>query len=304
MSLFCNRFVLNLCAAFLVVLVSVAGANENNADSKTGSDGKVEEADELNAELTSAHDLLSDREFEKFQPGQPKDELLKKFQWRGNLVEAATHDGKAISLITYRLFTDAPDGVSGESVLAVFVNGKFEKFVSWPDGPTPQFAVGEFPLVVHALKSKPISLSDLKKLSNARGSQPDPGLTVTWLLFGRAVIAANERRIKSMKEEYLRNAKLRDQYNASRLEIGMNEQEVENVLQAKPIESGAVKGGMFKIYGSTESVGEIGPHLHYSNVLILFEDGKVKGIYSDGLVPGGKQGLQTMRMWFSNLPPK
>jgi hypothetical protein len=81
---------------------------------------------------------------------------------------------------------------------------------------------------------------------------------------------------------------LRDQFNAARLKIGMTESDVESVLKAKPIETGDVEAGSFKIFGSTESF-DIRPDLHYANVLAVFKDGKLIGVYSSGRAPGGKQ---------------
>ena len=59
----------------------------------------------------------------------------------------------------------------------------------------------------------------------------------------------------------------------------MSEAEVEGVFKAKPLESGKVETGFFKVYGSNESFN-IDPALLYSNVLVLYKDGKASVIYA------------------------
>jgi hypothetical protein len=83
----------------------------------------------------------------------------------------------------------------------------------------------------------------------------------------------------------------------------MTQEEVQSLLEAKPIESGHVEAGDFRIYGSTQTFN-ITPDVHYSNILVLFTEGKVTGIYSGALVPGGGLGLQEMREWFIDLPSR
>ena len=118
-------------------------------------------------------------------------------------------------------------------------------------------------------------------------SQADPGLTAAWLLLRPAIEAASS-------EELKKNAKLRDQYNASRLKLGMTEREVESALNAKPIEMGEAAAGSWRLYGSTESLN-ITEYLHYSNVLALFRAGKLSGVYSGYTVPGGADGIRSLR---------
>ena len=77
--------------------------------------------------------------------------------------------------------------------------------------------------------------------------------------------------------------------------------EVEGIVKAKPVESAAVQAGTVNIYGSTESPSAF-PLLHYSNILVLIAHGRVTGIYSGTMVPGGTHGLQEMREWFVDLP--
>jgi hypothetical protein len=139
--------------------------------------------------------------------------------------------------------------------------------------------VGDFPPLIGAIESKPVSLRDIeeeiKAKHRARPSQTgDPGLTIVYLLFGGEA---------GRKKVFERNAKLRDQFNASRLKIGLTESEVESVLRAKPIKEGKVEAGRYKLYGSNELLNVLG-YEHYSNILILFRDGKVSGIYSGSTV--------------------
>jgi hypothetical protein len=107
-------------------------------------------------------------------------------------------------------------------------------------------------------------------------------------------MAAHRRDLK-------RNAALRDRFNASRLKLGMSVSEVESVLAAKPIEAGAIKSGFFQLYGSTQSL-DVMPALHYSNILVVFRQDKVSGIYSGSMAPGGKHGIERMHTFFVDLP--
>jgi thiol-disulfide isomerase/thioredoxin len=74
-------------------------------------------------------------------------------------------------------------------------------------------------------------------------------------------------------------------------------------INAKPLRSGEVKAGSFKVYGSAESF-DITAYLHYSNVLVLFREGKVAGIYSGWDIPGGEEGLRRIRDGFIYLLPQ
>jgi hypothetical protein len=122
--------------------------------------------------------------------------------------------------------------------------------------------------------------------------QTDLGLTAAWIVLGQGIQAARAPQLK-------KNAELRDQFNAARLKIGMTDPEVEATLKAKPIDSGEVEAGSFKIYGSTERFDIA--YDHYSNIFVLLKEGRVIGIYSGELVHGGAR-RNELRQWFSDLP--
>jgi hypothetical protein len=76
-----------------------------------------------------------------------------------------------------------------------------------------------------------------------------------------------------------RNVALRDQFNVARVSIGMTEAEVESAFGAKPLESGKVDEGDYKLYGVFGEYNNDLPFwLHFSNVLIVFRDGKANTI--------------------------
>ena len=245
-------------------------------------------------ELMSANSLLGAGDYEKFRPGRSRADVLNDVQWRGNFVEATTYEGKSVSVISYGLF-GGPFSDHGTAVLAIFVDDKFEKFVRWPKGDA-KIAVGDFSILVRALESDPVSSLDLEIEMNSKSGVPkqiDLGLTATWLLFGERVEAARATGLK-------KNAVLRDQFNAARLKLGMTQAEVETLLKAKPIDSGQVEAGSFKIYGGTESF-DITADLHYSNIFVVLKEGRLTGIYSGEMVPGGDQGLRQTRESFIGL---
>ncbi|HUG94344.1 MAG TPA: hypothetical protein VML55_26170, partial [Planctomycetaceae bacterium] len=230
--------------------------------------------------------------------GRSMDDILNDIQWRGNCEMTTEYNGKSITAISYSVVRR--DGGIGDSIWAIFVDGRFQKFVPWPEwGDRRTLKVGDFFLLIQAFQSEPLNISDLGEAKKAELEPPeqiDPGLTAVWLLLRKGVEAAQRRDLK-------RNAELRDQFNASRLSIGMTVSEVESVLKAKPMEAGAIEAGSFRIYGSTESL-DAPEILHYSNILVLFQEGTVSGIYSGSMVRGGKHGLEQMREWFVDLPPR
>ena len=89
-----------------------------------------------------------------------------------------------------------------------------------------------------------------------------------------------------------------NQFNAARLKIGMTESETEAVLKAKPLESGKVEAGDYKIYGSNESFN-INYPLRFSNILLVFTGGKLSVIRS---IPSGAEWRQELGEMFSDLP--
>jgi hypothetical protein len=79
-------------------------------------------------------------------------------------------------------------------------------------------------------------------------------------------------------EDLKRNTELRDQFNPARLKIGMTDEEVETVLKAMALQTATRDGVPYKIYGSDEKFNIEG-WLHYSNIWIVFKDGKVSFIH-------------------------
>jgi hypothetical protein len=259
-------------------------------------DGNAEQgaANETPAEVNSASSLLDPSDYNTFRPGRPKADVLNDVQWRGNFEFASEIDEQRVEAISYGLL-GGPLSERGTSILAIFIDDKFEKFVPWPTGDA-KIKIGDFGILARAVESKSVAASDLEKEAAARPAtrtHVDPGLTALWHRHQGKIKAARAPALK-------RNVELRDQFNAARLELGMTVEDVESVIKSKPFQSGKVHAGDLRIYGTAESL-DIPNDLHYSNILVLFRDNKVIGIYSGGLVPGG-DGLQKMRSWFVDLP--
>jgi hypothetical protein len=237
------------------------------------------------ADPPSANYLIESNDYQAFRAGRSMDDILKEIQWRGNFQEAGEHKGNRIYAISYGLLGGPFKSGGGTVVWAIFVNEKFEKIVDWPDWDGKPIEIGDHRRLIKATESEAINIPELIKERQAAAEPPsksDPGLTVVWLLFGRATESA-------WKKEYSKNAKVRDQYNACRLRIGMTETDVDSVLRSKPVHTGQLKDGVFKIYGSNESFGQLNSDVHYSNVLVIFHENKVTGVYRLG---GGEKGLQ------------
>jgi hypothetical protein len=154
--------------------------------------------------------------------------------------------------------------------------------------------VMDYGLLVRAVESEPVNVVDLHKKLNAEPavpSQTDAGLTAVFLGLKPALSVKWDR-------EFKKNAALRDQFNASRLRIGMVEQEVESVLKAKPLESGRVDAGAYRIYGSNESFDITSP-LHFANIVVVFDKGKASVVRG---VTAGYEWRHELGKMFNDLP--
>jgi hypothetical protein len=258
--------------------------------------------------------FLSRDDLAAFRAHRPKAEVLKDVQWRGNFVMASRVDEKNIYAISYQLFSNNPYG-GGASVYAIFVDEQFIKFVKWFRGDfvdvpyngstwsrPKRIKTGNDSWLVRAAASTPANLSELEKeareearQSDNRDSSIDPGLTVVFLgLKATGVLG------KPTERDYQRNLELRDQFNASRLELGMTPAQVEAIFKAKPLETGKVPAGDYQIYGSDES-SKLGHPMRFTNVLVLFQKSKATFVY--GTWPG--DGWRSELEWlFLDLPVK
>ncbi|MGO8690553.1 MAG: hypothetical protein ACLQLG_13100 [Thermoguttaceae bacterium] len=261
----------------------------------------------LHTKPASADYCLDASDIEKFRPERSKNDILKDVQWGGDFEEATEYEGKNVSAISYGLF-GGPYRVGGRAVWAIFVGDKFKKFVRWPEWDQEEviddsgkrrsrakpIKIGDFRRLIRAVESKPVSVADLEKEVRAGAAPPqhiDVGLTAAYLALEPALSAKRNKEIN-------KNAALRDHYNASRLRIGMTESEVESVLRAQALESGKVEAGSYKIYGSNESF-DIDYMLHFSNILVIFKEGKVIGIHR---APAGYEWRRTLGELFIDLP--
>jgi hypothetical protein len=265
----------------------------------------------INSELSSSHYFLSADDISAFKEGKSKSDILKQINWLGNPLMAGRCDEGDAWIISYDLFSSGPNSEGGEVVYAVFVNGKFVKFIKWfaaerivvPYGESKRTApkpikIGDVNWLARAVGSKAVAISALEREFRARPSIPrqvDPGLTIAYLLL-RAT--GNAPGPDSNLSEYTINAKLRDQFNAARLDIGISEFDVEALLNAKPIETFQAKAGKVKVYGS-DIAAHVNMLVAYSNVLILFKEGKADAIYT---IDGGPDWRESVRERFIDFP--
>lgn len=294
----------------LVSMCVIAGTGCNGAATEKVGDKRVGVEKIIGAELPSIHYFLSFNEVKAFRKGRSKTDILNEVQWRGNFVMAAKYEGSSACVISYKLFSADAPVERGEVVFAVFVDSKFTKFVSWfpfervevpYEGTTrtrfKPVKIGDIRWLTQAVRKKAVDVSELEKEVKARPqptSQMDPGLTIAYLVLkfmGLTPTPATE-------EKYKRNAELRNQFNAARLKVGMSPDEVQAIFKAKPLETGKVAAGAFQVYGSNESF-DIEPLLRYSNVLVLFKDGKANVIHA---LAGGPNWRQEVQERFSNFP--
>ncbi|HEV2969135.1 MAG TPA: hypothetical protein VGY55_04035 [Pirellulales bacterium] len=286
----------------MLAIAFLSGCGGAPSDNKA-KDENLSHTDSLGgrAEPQSASALLSSADYAAFRPGRSKTEILNELDWRGNFQTATEYNGKSASAISYGV-DGGPLSNNGREIWAIFVDDKFEKLVEPPPGnpewaKTPRIEIGDFGYLKRATESNAVRIADLEKeiAAHPAPSHVDWGLTAVFLAFSPALEA---KRAPALKK----NRALRDEYNAARLKIGMTEAEVESIFKAKPLRSGEVKAGSFKVYGSAESL-DITAYLHYSNVLVLFREGKLVGVDS-GDIPGGEDGLRRIREGFIYLLPQ
>jgi hypothetical protein len=135
--------------------------------------------------------------------------------------------------------------------------------------------------LIAAAEAEAVDPKTLDKEVKERADSPsrvDPGLTAVWLVLGGAIDARTEGELKE-------NIELRHRYNAARIKIGMTQSEVERILGRESLESGEFDSGSYKLYGSAKTF-DIPKPLHFTNVLVLYQDGTVQGIFSSGWVQG------------------
>lgn len=228
--------------------------------------------------------MLTVADAEKFQRERPKNDILQDIQWRVGQVFAGKCAGKKVMVFDYYLVLDPKNVYQGESFHAIFVDDKFEKFIRWDMGTADKpTKTGDCSRLLRLEGSAPVTLDELRKsaaMQTAPKKRPDLGLTAAWLVLGP------KGQKKATAADYKRNAELIKQFNAGRLSIGMTEQEVQQTLQAKPIESGQLDAGACRVYGSKESL-PVSFEEHFTNVVVIYHDGKASSFFS---FPAGSLG--------------
>lgn len=284
---------------------------------KNGPQAKSDLPDYLDPQKTpSAHRLLSAKDVEKFRVERSKDEILQDVQWRGSFFMTARLQGKEICAVLYRVFSKPTGEEGGEAVFAIFEDDKFMKFVKWQSWQPEDYIefadkegdlrrrarpvkIGDYHRLLRYYKSEPLNMKDLEQEVEKQAPTPrqiDPGLTAAVLVLkGLGLFPA----VGVSRDTYVRNAKLRHQFNGSRLNIGMSEKEVEAILKADELESGEVQAGTYKIYGSNQSTDMRWP-LGFRNLMVVYEDGKLSWICSIESHQGWRKSLKEL---FIDLSP-
>ncbi|HVS09439.1 MAG TPA: hypothetical protein VMS76_06145, partial [Planctomycetota bacterium] len=253
----------------------------------------------------SKNDFLTPADIEYFHPGRSKSDVLRDVQWRGNFQSATTYESQSVYTMTFMVAPEEePDAVAEERLLAVFIDDEFSKFVEMQYAREDELVERYNPAYQQHMKYlKPMNMADCRFLIRAVESpavdmiewaknvmkEPPARKHIDWGLTAVFVVLKPALDAKWAREGRI-NLALRDQFNAARLSIGMTEQEVESVFGAKPLESGKAGASIYKIYGSNESFDLRAP-LHFANVLVLFDEGKVNVIHG---VPAGYEWRRTL----------
>lgn len=281
-----NRTVALWLALLPLAFLLLPGCGNSGGDKEDMKPMKTADA-KTDTPLDSANGYLAVADLDKFRTERPRFDILKDLKWRAGPVEMADCHGKAICAITYTVLMDGrPAEESLIWIHALFVNDKFVKFIDWlpATGVAKRVRVGDCGWLARALEAKSHSIEDLRKEAKSTRVTPkqtDIGLTIAWLLLRPQIKGAKPPSV----DDYIKNAALRDEFNAARLDIGMTELQVDSILKAKPLEQGKVDAGLYKIYGSNESLN-INYPLNFSNILVAFRDGKVIAVYSSNYCTG------------------
>ena len=240
--------------------------------------------------------VLSAEDYGTFVPGGERDEILAALHSKGNFEMSAVIDEQEVTGISFGIVSTPFDG-PGQLLWAVFIDGKFSKFVKWPANWTKDpIPVGDFSRLVAAMDAEAVDIRLLDQQVRALPAAPsetDLGLTVVGWVFGSSIKRAREKDIE-------RNRELRDQYNAARLRIGMTVDEVEEILDASPLRVWRHEDAAYPLYGSTDLLSIL-PYEHYSNILVIIREDRIRGIYSGYSVPGGPNTIQRVQDGFTGL---
>jgi hypothetical protein len=254
-------------------------------------------------EVIGPHPYLATVDLNKFQVGRSRSAILADLQWRSGSVSAGEIQGKRVFAMTYVYTGDGSTKGPTVTFDALFLDNKFEKFVQEKEGWTPQ---GEFKLgnpigLRHTMELKAIGSKELQQELKAAPApeHADPGLTAAFLRLRPALQANPATRLPTDKD-YQRNADLRSQFNAARLDLGMSEAKVASVLKAKPLEVGKADAGSYAFYGSNEFFN-VSAFLRFQNILVVFRDGKAISIENCGATDDWRERLP---LSYVDLPKK
>jgi hypothetical protein len=244
--------------------------------------------------LLSVSSYITFGDFEKFKKGTSLSEIMDAMSWRGHFRSTLRYNESTITTIYFNLLADGQKPAECDTTLvAVFVGDKFEKFVEW---------IGEEPLRVDdcswekkVIAADAVTLDQLKskkKIQPNNTKQVDVGLTITWLILSKAIPSATQK-------DYEANSELRDQFNGARIKLGMSQEEVKKIFKASPIESGKLGSDEYAIYGSDKRFIIADAWIHFSNILVIYRDGKAEVVRS---APNGDNWREELSRVTIDLP--
>lgn len=257
------------------------------------------------ADMCSVHNELNAGDLAVFQKGRAMRDVLRDVQWRGALVGACEDAGRSVFAIHYELLREGDAAGYGIVCDAIFVDERFTRFVRTEDPIELGIAVRD-PAGVRFSIPKRRRLDDCRWLVRHANKEQ---IGIDDILKQPSAVV-EEHQHWNMEFETLRacekrNVQLRDQFNAARLSIGMRPADVRATFRATPLDSGTSDSGAYEIYGSNEFLNIREPPLNgYSNVLVLYRDGKASVILPV-LVGHGLdyEWRESLGEWFTDLPP-
>jgi hypothetical protein len=300
----------------LLAIVMIAGCQEKNKDAmapKAGAESPVTPADyralgefpHLCLDRPSAYDILNSGDLCHFQEGVDLSVIMEKINWRGNFEYSTIIDNEAVTGIGFRYSVADPEGLHGPNILAIFKDYRFLKFTEYPN-PSEKSLI-RFSELREALAAPAVSPIELWEKYTERykrlveSAAAEPGIEIQSMILGPMLKAFLSKSGKDSASfaDYKKNVELRDQFNASRLRLGMTSIQIMAALKCdQSLAIGQIDGMKYEIYGSTAYIDKMSSYIHFQNVMVIFNDDKATGIYG---VFEGPRGIDVMHEQYPEL---
>ncbi|MBI5434092.1 MAG: hypothetical protein HZA52_14765 [Planctomycetes bacterium] len=222
-------------------------------------------------------------ELDCFRPGRARREIQAELGSRVGRAWLVDCGDRQLGTLGFELISvGESDRRSGFCFDALFVDDEFVRLVERPyDEPGPA-TVDDCAWLARALERPSLGAVELEERARSlaeRVEHVDWGLTAVYVVLSPFLA---DRTVRSPSaDDFARNAALREQFDAARLDLGMTEAEVEATLRAAPLDRGTTIGGAFCLYGSRDRL-PLDDAVRHRNVVVVYRDGRACVVESIG----------------------